>query len=187
MNKQRTRDRIVAATWDLLATRPWAEVTVADICLGADVAARTFHRYFPEKAELLFVDTERYEDGLRAACAEHDLDQTRPVAWFSAVLHEMATAASAYGWDKVRQRADVIAGSTVLAEREQAKRAVMQGIVLTHLLTVLGPRDGLRATVWAGVGTGCFFAAFDRWLQVGGDLHESVDAALSAGADLFRP
>ena len=52
--KQRTRQELIAAGTRLFAERGYDAVTVAEIAAEAEVAPRTFHRYFPDKAELVF-------------------------------------------------------------------------------------------------------------------------------------
>ena len=51
--RDRTRGRIETALIRLLATRPYAAMTVADIACEAGVSARTVHRYFRSKDDLL--------------------------------------------------------------------------------------------------------------------------------------
>src|SRR5688572_30417770 len=87
--KTQTRDALVAAGMRLFAERGFAAVTVADIAAEADVAPRTFHRYFPDKVELLFAG----DDDLREAMTT-SLDET-PVDADPAVLIRTALAAVA--------------------------------------------------------------------------------------------
>src|SRR5258707_8479830 len=51
---ERTRDAIVAAAYELFATKGYAETTIDEIAERADIAPRTFFRYFPAKEALLF-------------------------------------------------------------------------------------------------------------------------------------
>jgi AcrR family transcriptional regulator len=51
--KHRTRDRIYRAAVDLFAARPYAEVTVEEICELAEVGRATFFRFYGSKAGLL--------------------------------------------------------------------------------------------------------------------------------------
>lgn len=51
--KRRTRDRIYDAAVDLFATRPYAEVTVEEICERAEVGRATFFRFYGSKAGLI--------------------------------------------------------------------------------------------------------------------------------------
>lgn len=60
--KYRTRDRIYRAAVDLFATRPYAEVTVDEICERAEVGRATFFRFYGSKAGLLGEFTRRLTD-----------------------------------------------------------------------------------------------------------------------------
>lgn len=55
-NKQRTRDAIVGAARQLFASKGFDRTTVAEISDAADVAERTFFRYFQSKYDLLLQD-----------------------------------------------------------------------------------------------------------------------------------
>jgi AcrR family transcriptional regulator len=56
--KRDTRSRIVTVAWGLFVERGYAATTVQDISEAADIAERTFFRYFPTKDALLFADGE---------------------------------------------------------------------------------------------------------------------------------
>lgn len=51
--KRRTRDRIFEAAVELFAERPYGEVTVEEICEGAEVGRATFFRFYGSKAGLI--------------------------------------------------------------------------------------------------------------------------------------
>ena len=56
--KQRTRDQIVEAAFELFAERGFDGTTIADIAEAADIAPRTFFSYFPSKDDVVFHDFE---------------------------------------------------------------------------------------------------------------------------------
>jgi len=63
---ERTRDAIVSAALELFATKGYAETTIDEIAERADIAPRTFFRYFPAKEAVLF---DGYDDQVDAAVA----------------------------------------------------------------------------------------------------------------------
>ncbi|BCJ40302.1 hypothetical protein GCM10010168_31610 [Actinoplanes ianthinogenes] len=54
-DRKREQNRIatVRAAWTLFIERGYDHVTVSDICLAADIAPRTFHRYFAGKEDVV--------------------------------------------------------------------------------------------------------------------------------------
>lgn len=52
--RERAREAIVAAAYELFAERGFDQVTVADIAERADVGRTTFFRYFGDKQEVIF-------------------------------------------------------------------------------------------------------------------------------------
>jgi len=92
--KLRTRDRIFDAAVELFATRPYAEVTVDEICDLAEVGRATFFRFYGSKAGLLGEYSQRLAERI---VQRLDDDRTRGASaterlW--AVQDEITTA-----WD----------------------------------------------------------------------------------------
>jgi AcrR family transcriptional regulator len=56
--KQRTREAIVEAAFELFAERGFDGTTIADIADAAEIAPRTFFSYFPSKDDVVFHDFE---------------------------------------------------------------------------------------------------------------------------------
>ncbi|MFI0501847.1 TetR family transcriptional regulator [Streptomyces albogriseolus] len=80
--KQRTRDALVRAALDLIATRGYDGTTVDDIAAAVDVSQRTFFRYFASKEEVaLFVPRlaeQQIAEAVRARpCDEAPLEALR--------------------------------------------------------------------------------------------------------------
>lgn len=51
--REQNRNATVRAAWELFIERGYDHVTVGDICAKADIAPRTFHRYFPSKEDVV--------------------------------------------------------------------------------------------------------------------------------------
>lgn len=56
--KQRTREAIVEAAFELFAERGFDGTTIAEIAEAAEIAPRTFFSYFPSKDDVVFHDFE---------------------------------------------------------------------------------------------------------------------------------
>jgi AcrR family transcriptional regulator len=84
--KQETRAALEAAALRLFAERGYEQTTVEDIADAADVAVRTFFRYFSSKQHVLFGDVAHNIVGqLRAALAERPATEP-PVAAVRAAM-----------------------------------------------------------------------------------------------------
>ena len=57
--KQKTRETIVEAAFELFAERGFDGTTIADIAEAAEIAPRTFFSYFPSKDDVVFHDFEQ--------------------------------------------------------------------------------------------------------------------------------
>lgn len=87
--KLRTREALEAAALRLFAEKGYDHTTVEDIAEAADVAVRTFFRYFSSKQHILFGDVAHgIVDQLRAALAARPADEP-PLAAVEAALTAM--------------------------------------------------------------------------------------------------
>src|ERR1700737_458208 len=73
---ERTRDAIVAAAFELFSAKGYAETTIDEIADRADVAPRTFFRYFPAKEAVLFHTFDDQVDGAVAKLRARPADET---------------------------------------------------------------------------------------------------------------
>lgn len=180
---QRSRDALIAAAWDLAQARPWSEVTVSDICDAADVAPRTFYRYFPDKVELLFADAAEHESGIAAAVA--DLAGVGPVAFIGALFDALVPGIEGYGREGMRRRVELIDADPELTARDQLKQLRIRALAATRLRN-RGGLDAATATTWAAVCMTLFQDGIRRWTAGSRSLREHLDEALSAASPLLR-
>jgi AcrR family transcriptional regulator len=86
---ERTRDAIVAAAYELFADKGYAETTIDEIAERADVAPRTFFRYFAAKEAVLFHKSEQQVEEAVAQLRARPAGET-PYESLLAVLRAMA-------------------------------------------------------------------------------------------------
>ena len=142
------------ASHRLFAERGYDAVTVAEIAAQAEVAPRTFHRYFPDKAEPVF---SVYEDEINDAL-ERALGAQPASASPNDVIRAALAAVSqlvADDHDEAVVRERVINEVPAVRARAPAKGAAQQELIADHLAQRLGvevDRD-LRPRWSAGSGT----------------------------------
>lgn len=177
MKMERTRQAIFTAGMELFADRGFDAVTVADIAARADVAPRTFHRYFPDKAELLFTGDAQLRQALQTA-----LQDEPPVGGVPAqvlALLEAVCQPLADHHAELVVREHLLQQVSALRARDLAKQFALQQMVAEHLAAQLGvPVDtDVRPRWWAGVAFATFTAAYQTWLTRGGTLSSHMQSA----------
>ncbi|MBN1094271.1 TetR family transcriptional regulator [Blastococcus sp. TML/M2B] len=164
----------------LFAEHGFDKVTVADICAAADIAPRTFFRYFPTKDDVLAepsrVMADRVADDI--ATAPDDLDQAGVLHWALRRLGESVTA------DDGRLDAHLRTLAQVARERgaSPVSRLSDQERRLTERLVA---RSGGVADWRTRLLVGRAVTAFRVWLDdvrsgEGGDPLQHLDEVLAA-------
>lgn len=188
---ERTRETIFTAGMELFAERGFDGVTVADIAARADVAPRTFHRYFPDKAELLFTGDAQLRQALQTA-----LQQQSPAG---GIVAHVLTLLDAVCQPLAEHHAELVVREHLLQQvaalraRDLAKQFALEQMVAEHLADRLAvPIDAdVRPRWWAGVAFATFTAGYQAWLTQGGELSGHLELAASQlhehVADLDRP
>jgi TetR/AcrR family transcriptional regulator, regulator of mycofactocin system len=183
----RTRAALADAAVELFVERGFAATTVDDIAARADVAPRTFFRYFPTKEAVLFHDADEKVRVVTERLAGRPADEPGVVSLltiFSEIGEEMASDPA---------RAQLIC---VLAE-EQPSLLAYQRTVMTErfgeaIIEARAEREGipaddvrLRATTSAIMA--CVGAAFHCWINAGGSgpVQPYLDDAIAACRDAF--
>src|SRR5438093_11148911 len=85
---ERTRDAIVAAAFELFAAKGYAETTIDEISERADIAPRTFFRYFPAKEAIFFHNSTEQVDAAVAQLRARPADES-PYERLVAVLRAL--------------------------------------------------------------------------------------------------
>ncbi len=191
--KQETRDALVAAALELFVARGVDATTVDEIADAVDVSARTFHRYFPTKEDVLFADSERRQTAFAAFLAERPDDE----GLFDTLRTAAHRLADSFLNDPAieRQRMTLIATSYNLRARSLQHTDALNEIVAEHVAKRLRVEPGeplprlLAACTIAALRT-----ARERWLaDVSVDYHAEIDQCFALVADLrgataaFRP
>ena len=141
--KQRTRERIIEAAFELFAERGYQATTLADIAGAADIAPRTFFSYFPSKESVVFHNFEGILASVQAAVdgrpeGESTLDLLRN--W---VGRELSPDRRIRDEEALRQQ--LCREDAGLAAFQQAQQSRFQDVLRLGVARDLAePPDGLR-------------------------------------------
>jgi AcrR family transcriptional regulator len=130
------RGRLARAALELTAARGYDAVTVAEIAAAAGVTERTFYRYFPDKADALFPESENLLEHLTAVTTEAADAGCPPLEAALAAVRRLAGAAFEEP-ERVRLSAQVIPTIPALTGRELLRQHQMAR-ALTGALTASG-------------------------------------------------
>jgi AcrR family transcriptional regulator len=184
----RTRDAIVAAAFELFASKGYAETTIDEIAERADVAPRTFFRYFPAKEAVLFQGTEGQVADAVAKLRARPADET-PYESLLAVLRSTA-AELTHGDKREMMLAKFAAQSDRLFEHH---RAVVMCQFEEAITEVLKERAGeqadslaIEAAVAAVLAT--FGTAVRSWIKTGAndDFEPFLERCVTAAQGVFQ-
>lgn len=183
---ERTRAAIVSAALELFAERGFQATTVDEIAEQAEVAPRTFFRYFPTKEAVLFADARAQRERLVARLADRPEDE-HPFLSLTVAVGELADEAALQG-ESARLRSRIAAENPAVWAYErtvlEADMADALASFVAGRLVDIGPSDP-RPRVWAALVMTTFRIAFQLWRDGGqtGALRVQVDGALAAAAE----
>lgn len=184
----RTRATIAEAALELFAERGFAATTVDDIASRADVAPRTFFRYFPTKESVLFHDIEIKLGLVRELLLARPLDEpphVSVIAVFGALGEEFASD---------HTKSQFICR---LAAEDPTLLIHPRHLMIEHfedeLVRVLAERAGVEPDLGLRAMTAallsCVGVAFNAFINEGasGSFRSSLDTALAACRVAFAP
>jgi AcrR family transcriptional regulator len=185
---ERTRDAIVTAAFELFAEKGFAATTIDEIAERADVAPRTFFRYFPAKEAVLFHHSKEQVDAAVALLRARPADES-PYDSLVAVLRSIAADLG-----REDQRELLLAKHAAENERLfEHHRAVVMCRFEESVTDVLLERSGadadplaIEAAVAAVLAT--FGTAVRAWLRAGAteDLEPILERCVSAAQGAFQ-
>jgi AcrR family transcriptional regulator len=180
-----SRAATVAAAMQLFAERGYDAVTVADICAAAEIAPRTFFRYFPAKESVLFHDIDVQIQATLDSLAARPADEP-PFEALVTVLRDSAGRFSA-DVDKRMLLAKVAHECDNLLVHH---RAVIMRRLEEEITAEIARRSGVPAedlAIGAAVAAilAAYGAAIRRWILQGANepLQPLVETALSAARE----
>jgi AcrR family transcriptional regulator len=163
--KDASRHAIEEAAWELFAEKGFDATTVSEIADRANVAPRTFFRYFPSKEAVLFPEIDESLAVLAAAFKARPKDEPELISLFEAI------AATAEELSNNRQRQQdrfhmLKQGSSAGTEfiTARASAAVEQ---MVRERNPDAPDITLRAQLAAGIASVVMTVANERWLTEG--------------------
>jgi AcrR family transcriptional regulator len=177
----RTREAIVTAALELFEERGIQGTTVDEISARADIAPRTFFRYFPTKEAVLFARAADDRERIAAALAarpesEHPFVSLTIVS--SGIAAEMEKGQKDIRLLQKLSTEKVWAYQRTLLDDEMVE--LLSGFVAARL--GVAADDDPRPRIWAGVVMTTYRIAFHLWLDGGrkGHLGPVLDGALDA-------
>jgi AcrR family transcriptional regulator len=175
-------ERLRTAAIELFLELGYENVTVAQIAERSGLTRRTFSRYFADKRDVLFGDSDRLPELLAGA-----LSRTDPLLTpFEALVAALADVGATLGVQVAPlavQRREVIARSPELQERGRTKFAAVAHALSAEL--VRRGSDPATAALLADIGVAVFRTGFDRWVDDpdGTDLADCLRHAGAAVVD----
>jgi AcrR family transcriptional regulator len=182
----RTRSAIVSAALELFAASGFQATTVDEIAQRADIAPRTFFRYFPTKEAVLFADADAKREWIAARLAARPTDE-HPLRSLTAAVADLAEGVAAEA-DAIKLRSRIAAENPGVWAYE---RTMLEADMADTLAAFVAGRlevsmsSDARPRVWAALVMSTFRIAFHQWLDGGqqGSLRHAIDRALAAAAE----
>lgn len=183
--KEATRESLLNTALELFAENGFSATTVEDIAERADVAPRTFFRYFDNKAALLQPTSELYREAFQLTLADQPPDMP-----LLEVLHRAVRSTLVLFHDDrerfvLQHRISDEAGLNLGGEEFMNLWRSFQADVADHL-GIPADSDDPRPALLTGLAVGIATGAVQRWLidDARGDLGVLVDEGFTTLANL---
>jgi AcrR family transcriptional regulator len=178
--KHATRRAIEDAAWELFGEQGYDATSVHDIAARADVAPRTFFRYFPSKDAVLFGELDEALETFREAFRQRPA--TEPLLTSMIAATDALAVRAQHDRAKTLERFKIQQSSGVAAFSEYARvrfLTVARELVLEREGD--SPDADLRARLVAGLFTTVHTVANEYWMETGcaGDIHDVGDRCMS--------
>jgi AcrR family transcriptional regulator len=183
--RQRSRVLTVEVAWRLFIERGYDNVTVADICAAAEIAPRTFHRYFAGKEDVVAEPVRRMADLVAEHLSDAPADLSDAAALQKAI-HELGVFVLDHGqW---------LGALRTVIQQSNHLRAAHQGVPpereqdLSSRLAARQPGGG-EPTWQQRLLVACSVAAFRIWYDdyLRGGLDEPLERLDAMMATVSRP
>lgn len=187
ISRDAVRARITEVALDLFAEQEFDQVTVEQIAAAAGMSARTFHRYFPAKEDVVVGEPERWGEFVRDAFAARPADE--PVwdsllASFEAFIGLLAQDGRVQR-GKVGMR--VLVSTASLRARNLEKHQLWGRMFLPLVQARLadGEDTALRAEIIVQAALACLDVAFTTWANVDDDT--TITELLARSFAMLQP
>lgn len=173
--KQATREALLDAALSLFADQGFAATTIEEIADAADVAPRTFFRYFPNKAAILYAPVEEYRATFRESLTLAPQDEP-PLTSMHRALRETLVSLHDHRERIILQHRISYERDPDSAEEPMALWRAFE----SDVTSTLGVTEECAA-VLTSVAVGIAMAAIHRWLtnDATGDLGVLTDDAFT--------
>lgn len=179
--RERTRDTLLEVSTRLFTERGFDDVSVAEITRVAQVAPRTFYRYFDSKESLVLGHVDETAVMLSDALASRPVDEPLMTSLREVVL---GIVRQFEGDGEINQlRAALISTHPGLARRHLERQALAEtklAPLLAQRLGITDPAD-IRPALVASCATAAGRVAMSAWLAGGaqGSIGDAVDDAFA--------
>jgi AcrR family transcriptional regulator len=178
--KSRTRRTIQAQALRLFAEKGFQATTIEEIAAAAEVAPRTFFRYFPTKEEVVFWS--EYRPMLDGFVARRPDDESAVEALHHGIVDALAASWNQDG-ERILERLRLVFRTPALHPRMRQQQAGWAAVLAEILADRLGERpDNLEVRAIAAAVAAAVWVAAEEWQAQDGreELAALIDQALGA-------